>query len=208
MEDLPSDLLLIVLRKLAAQDPISLLRATCACKLILRVTEENPIVWKEAFLGSAPTEQNTGGLDAYVTCAELDERVDRLGGYKQLALIKAGRQGLSNSKVGSALQESISSKLDADFESNLFRFLAVFRQRGHLLWAAGYTEKPKSLTDYLAFVQLPEKGDVAEAQGFFIFEDPDRLQNDWLFKFTVMIAAAGILGKALQHMRGWILGHP
>lgn len=298
MEDLPGDVLLVLLRKLAAQDPVSLLRATCASKLFHRATEENPVLWKEAFLGLAPAQEKAS-FDAYVTCAELDEEVDRLGGYKQLALIKAGRQRLSTSDPVSGFEESIVSSFD-DL-SNIFRFLALFRQRGDFLWAAGYTEKPKSLRRYLAFVQLPMKGGrgsggfygtmsfldlvpvflpascnkaakwlgttrgqlnaegrslidfdsgkimvevfislnrssispgkalsqgfkprncrllidrdaslkcvvVAEAQGFLVFEEPDPVHHDWLLRFGIMTAAAGILGKALHYMQGWLSG--
>ncbi|GAQ84611.1 hypothetical protein KFL_001970120 [Klebsormidium nitens] len=47
---LPSDAVLAILKKLAVQDPLSLLRATFACKCILEMAEKNPAVWREEFL--------------------------------------------------------------------------------------------------------------------------------------------------------------
>lgn len=49
MDRLPSDLILVILHKLAL-DPLSLLRSTCTLAPLYRVTAENPKFWKECLL--------------------------------------------------------------------------------------------------------------------------------------------------------------
>ncbi|GAQ87867.1 hypothetical protein KFL_003830160 [Klebsormidium nitens] len=84
MERLPSELLVCVILRLAAQDPPSLARAAFACKSLLRLVKDNKHIWKAAFLapegGEALSfeqdEQNAIGLLE----AELDAEVASLGG--------------------------------------------------------------------------------------------------------------------------------
>lgn len=94
MERLPSDLVACILLKLAVQDPLSLLRATCACKSWLRLVEENIDIWKAAFLVPATLtceqgEETGGALNEYKNIAGLDAEVASLGGYAQLALVRS-----------------------------------------------------------------------------------------------------------------------
>lgn len=80
MESLPSDVLSVFLRKLAVQDPRSILSlATCACRTFHREAENDRGLWKEAFFG---------GNSWYADQCK-DERLEAeiliLGGlYKQL----------------------------------------------------------------------------------------------------------------------------
>lgn len=85
MEGLPSDAILTILLKLAAHDPLSLLRATLACKWILELTEKDPAVWREAFL--KPYQRDTGDVRSE-GIADLDAQIPLQGGYKKLALAK------------------------------------------------------------------------------------------------------------------------
>lgn len=86
MEGLPGDALLMILLKLAAQDPLSLLRATFACKWILEKTEKNVAIWKEAFF--APYREDNGEIRSE-DMAGLDAKIASPGVYKKLALARA-----------------------------------------------------------------------------------------------------------------------
>lgn len=87
MEGLPGDAVLAILLKLAVQDPLSLLRATFACKWIFELTKTHPAMWREAFL--APYWEGMGAVRSE-DLAELDARISAsLGGYKKLALARA-----------------------------------------------------------------------------------------------------------------------
>lgn len=84
MDFLPTDVVELILRKLAEQDPRSLLQATCACKSFLEVS---PAVWREAYLAPYPVDENALGLQ---NSEALDDKLlVSLGGYKRLALVKA-----------------------------------------------------------------------------------------------------------------------
>lgn len=48
-DSLPSDVVLVILRKLAAQDPLALFRVTCASAPFYRAAAANPEVWEEAY---------------------------------------------------------------------------------------------------------------------------------------------------------------
>ena len=86
MELLPSELIECVLQKLAAQDPRSLLPATCACKSLRVLARPD---WRGAFLAPEPgespfsphTEQKILGTDGRESAAKLDAEVARFGGY-------------------------------------------------------------------------------------------------------------------------------
>ncbi|GAQ82438.1 hypothetical protein KFL_001110145 [Klebsormidium nitens] len=65
MDTLSSDVLLAIVHKLAAQDPLALLTATCACKDFLSVTEDNSWVWKKIFYSSRPPSQPARGFRAF-----------------------------------------------------------------------------------------------------------------------------------------------
>ena len=88
MERLLDELLHMIFVKLAVQDLLSLLSATCACKSFYRTVQESPSIWKEAFLASATGEQ-TQSLLAEETESALDAEICLLGGYKRLALMRA-----------------------------------------------------------------------------------------------------------------------
>lgn len=65
----------VLLYKLAVQDPLSLLRATCALASFYRAGEETPSIWKEAFYGSDSKHEPEA-------CSGLDAAIEDLGGYK------------------------------------------------------------------------------------------------------------------------------
>lgn len=91
MERLLSDLILVVLRKLAVLDALALLQSTCALAPLYRVAAENPSVWKDAFCHGFST--NLRGClqsDQYPSevFAKMDEEVEALGGYRLLLIAR------------------------------------------------------------------------------------------------------------------------
>lgn len=85
MERLPDELLLVILHKLAALDPLSLLRISCALAPFYRVAAENPDLWKEAFCGST----NEVGESIFPKqFLNFDAEVQALGGYKRLLMAR------------------------------------------------------------------------------------------------------------------------
>lgn len=101
MDGLPTDVVDIILRKLAEQDPLSLLQATCACKALLNLASEK--IWRHAFLAPLPAEENALGLEE---STELDGTVESMGGYKRLALVK-GRYRRASKKHSTNLNKRI-----------------------------------------------------------------------------------------------------
>lgn len=79
MESLSSDLVLIILRKLALQDPSSHLQVTSACSYLNQTAEKNPDVWKEAFFGRADI-----GLCEHSKDERIETHINSSGGYKPL----------------------------------------------------------------------------------------------------------------------------
>ncbi|GAQ82439.1 hypothetical protein KFL_001110150 [Klebsormidium nitens] len=84
METLPSDVLLVIVHKLAAQDPLALLTSACAIKAFLRVTEDTPGVWKEVFYGSRLGQERAQNDKLLDGNPELNAEVESLGGFKVL----------------------------------------------------------------------------------------------------------------------------
>lgn len=96
MSALPEDVNLIILNKLAFQDPISFFLATLACKSFHRAVERDPSLWVRAFLGEAVI------LDADAEeLRQLTSVVEDFGGYKKLLGLKARRwkKGFSSSEL-------------------------------------------------------------------------------------------------------------
>lgn len=85
MDALPMDVVIIILRKLAEQDPLSLLQAKCACKTFLNSAPG--IHWRDAFLTSYPAGENVLGVEE---STELEDELmfAWMGGYKRLAAVK------------------------------------------------------------------------------------------------------------------------
>lgn len=94
LQELPRDVLLVILHKLATrQGPHTLLRATFACKALGPAAESAPSFWKAAFFFPSVVEQ---------FCEEdlkaLDAEVETVGGYKRLLAARLQVSGLSNKR--------------------------------------------------------------------------------------------------------------
>lgn len=84
LQELPVDVLCIILCKLARQDPVSLLRAIFAFKAFDNAAQNDPDIWRTAFLFPSVSS------DFYVEELECFEAgVAILGGYRQLRVARA-----------------------------------------------------------------------------------------------------------------------
>lgn len=84
LSELPSEVLLTILHKLASQDPRSLLHATCACKAFESAATEDPGLWATAFLAPANESMTSARRTAEEQMEGIEAEVDFLGGYKRL----------------------------------------------------------------------------------------------------------------------------
>lgn len=155
MERFPSELVTLVFRKLAVQDPLSLLRATCACKSWLHLVNNNEGIWKASFLAPVPggtlaSEQNAITSEHHKSMAELDSEVASLGGYAQLALVrfrhrKPKEPGWfefeqtrfeSRRRVGDCFSRA-RSWVFGEYEDVVARYLYIYRLKGRIFgWTA------------------------------------------------------------------------
>lgn len=155
MERLPTDLVQCILRKLAMQDPLSLLQASSVYTSLHQAVEKDTALWKEAFLASAGSfEQSFNVLLSDPASAALDTEVASLGGYKRLALVKVrhmqNTQLEMSSSPGVEQTPSANHKAGESVSENVryvARYLHLCRLRGRLIgWR---TNRPKP-TSYLA----------------------------------------------------------
>ena len=146
MERLPRDVLLTIVYKLAAQDPLSLPRAAYSCKAVLRVTDENPDVWRAAFLADSFGKIGKEVAEADVRLVgELENTIEELGGFRQLTVARCFKRITAHS-----LEQTQARKLgphsfaqpgpSSPVREGGPRFLALVRVRGTLLLWGRCTE--------------------------------------------------------------------
>lgn len=142
MDVLPTDVTELILRKLAEQDPASLLRAKCACNLFLSVAPTIP--WRDYFLASYPAEENALGIGESKV---LDGEVASKGGYKQLALVKA-RYRWASKQHNLILKKYPEKRPTTEVEGAKAFLRALLR---------AYTSPPKIVARYLFLFKLRGK---------------------------------------------------
>lgn len=90
LKELPKEILLIILNKLASQDTLSLLRASWVCKALYVAAEEIPGVWKKQFYAPLGTKQElreefyVNGNPYGEQKNKLDALIEAIGGFKRL----------------------------------------------------------------------------------------------------------------------------
>lgn len=141
MQDLPDAAVLLVLTKLAIQDPLSLLLARHTCQTFRRVAADNPSIWKAAFYGAAlwkdlPHEEamlrkkQSAELEAFLEESDLLDNPQSTG-YKKLVEARVTKRTCSQEKLQTFRE--VLNTLQADVAS----FLFVLRLRGSvLLWGS------------------------------------------------------------------------
>lgn len=188
MERIPGDVILMILRKLAVQDPLSLLKATCVCRLLYHQAEKNSYLWKEAFLGGkARLEEHAGEDD------RMEAEIMALGGYKHLVIARwvkpAGEPSLLYKQTWETTSARLSEVLKgatwlSSSSADNCRYLVVIRDElegGLLLWGLS-TGKPladSTLGDFDRFAtNLGTEGPTINRLTF-IYLRTSRLQRKW-----------------------------
>lgn len=146
MEDLPSDVAQTILRKVAVQDPSSLLTLTCACANFYREAKPTPEIWKEAWyapLYQPQAEQSVSALETELS-AKLDTEILALGGYKKLVIARWARVAQGRFLSDEELEEDYFEIVQAprrsgsigekEYTSPRTRFLVIIRGEGRLLF--------------------------------------------------------------------------
>ncbi|GAQ89796.1 hypothetical protein KFL_005630090 [Klebsormidium nitens] len=146
MEGLPNDALLLVLNKLAVQDPPSLLRVICAVKPLYGLAKANPNIWKKAFYGPdlwedtmtsderLLFEQQSAELEARLGAMDILNVLQPAAGFKELVEARWVKQNSRPSAMDFMLQDTLRQ---LSSETDTASFLFAIRLRGSLL-AWGY----------------------------------------------------------------------
>jgi hypothetical protein len=166
--DLPEDVVFIILRKLASQDPLALLEAACVCKSFYAVTTQHPGLWKVAFYGAVLP------LNEKPRDKALEEEVESFGEFKKLVKARWGKRGYSGS-LFNGKDPHIGKPRSKSDSLILLTLLRTFDGR-LLLWGAQEAFKnsldmPKSIIDGLPLcpVTMTKSSDLAEiCQPYFI----------------------------------------
>lgn len=154
MDRLPDDLVQCIFRKLAVQDPFSLLQASCVCTSLHQPVEKDHSLWNEAFLAPVvgSSDQQSETLLSATDSADLDREVVSLGGYKQLALLRARhmhKRVEEQSRPDHPEQNLLGNWKAASEEmcsNDVARFLDVYRfGRTVIGWSADKPEKTPPL---------------------------------------------------------------
>lgn len=137
MDHLPSDVVLFILRKLAAGGSISLLRALAPFH---RAAAENPEIWKEAFWGSHDLlgEQKFPLVEHCwkEEFAELDAEIETVGGYRSLLTARLITQPKSSKTLEQRQPAWYSGAIDYK-NFNLEKVIILARWRGRpALWGS------------------------------------------------------------------------
>lgn len=154
MEDLPADLALIILSKLAAQDPLSMLRAMCASNLLFWVAEDNPVFWLKAFFALVPS-QDMPELDGRCKepSAKFEAEMFSLGFCRQLVVARLAKLEGSGCEQIRALGDRMVAherkqlRRVSDRPAKVSQFVHLIRAQGKLLLWRSYTEEEDDVGD-------------------------------------------------------------
>lgn len=116
MEGLPGDVIAVLLYKLAAQDPLSLVRATCALASFYHAAGETPSIWKAAFYGAA-------GEQVPEDIPSLEAEAEVLRGYETLVKTRlriCSSDGRCKSRIRLKKECNPLNAFDRSFESIMF----------------------------------------------------------------------------------------
>lgn len=176
MDRLPSDVILLIVHQLAVQDPLSLVRATCALALFYRTAAENPTIWREALFGLP--EQD-------LKYTALDEEVELLGGYKKLSIRQCQEE--QKQKKGDNASDTPNGRFL--LSSYLGKILVLVRVHRELIsW--GFSDRQHRLTcsespTFDGWIRLQLLYPVNALKG--ALDNPFKSIDDWRSYFTVEV---------------------
>lgn len=157
MEDLPGDLALEILYKLAVQDPASLLSATCASKHLCHVADESPALWLKAFLSLEPA-LSLPPLEGRCNkpSTDFEAAMVSLGVCKQLIVARLAKlkrlsfeQDLLTAQEKKSLRDGKEKQIAHPLGSKENRYLYLIRVQGRLSFWKTHTPGPDKLEFYL-----------------------------------------------------------
>lgn len=93
LQELPQDVLVIILFKLARQDTSALLRATFACKELDIAAEQDHEIWRKAFLSPSVSSEF---CEKELKC--FDAKIQDVGGYKRMLASRAASLARRNTR--------------------------------------------------------------------------------------------------------------
>lgn len=194
------DVILFILRKLAEQDPLSLLQATCTCKSFLG---SSPALWKEAFLAPYPTHENALGLEETETP---NSWVPYAGQYKRLALVKSRYRRASKlhtSNLNKHAEKLPTTELEnggiyptcslpPNSSKYMARYLFVYKLRGKTLSGTHFATRKDPYLGYPGWVmkgwsddgkadadRVSVKADLTSAGKQLLRATYERMLKDW-----------------------------
>lgn len=156
MEDLPSELLLIIVQKLVVQAPSSLLRAACACKRFHAEGGKNPGMWREAFLGTVTEPYGEGWLtsEGKYSCKELgsekeveDEIMELTGGFKHLVVARCRAPEQTHNPQVNSLPEFLGLSVISLISVEKYLILLRHSTGRILVWGIDSRLRPVSNSD-------------------------------------------------------------
>lgn len=129
LHTLPADVLLIILSKLAAQDPPSFGASTRACKIFMTVaSDEELCLWKKILFGSDYLPKDTSEMQAF------DQAVAKFGGYKSLVKARWRKPCFTSHSQLSSSEEKKTDEEGNPCQQNQCLFLFRTLQGRLVMW--------------------------------------------------------------------------
>lgn len=168
MEHLPSDVLWVILRKVAVQQPLSLLRTVEVCKSFQQTAKDRPRLWKEALLGRELTDEDC------CRDSQFDAAIRYLGGYEHMVRIEQRNQANHVSENSQATDQPVGPRRLENAESSKDLVVQV-RERGGLHLALGLESITLKVRTFIAIATWIYS--VPAGPFLQLLRDPDRGTN-------------------------------
>lgn len=218
MDALPTDVIEVILGKLAEQDPVSLSQAKCACKWLLHLAPA--IDWRVTFLAPFAAEEN---VLRFRNCAELlDDQVASMGGHTRPAMVRC-RYRLASKLYFSSLNKHTGYRPMTVIEGTMpymrarlpsesvTRYLFVYKLRGPILSGTlvatrqSYLGRPENILRDPKHVadadSVQVSGVLTSAGKHFLGDDYEKMLKDWRREKGSLPEDGGKVGrKTIRHV--------
>lgn len=170
LQELPRDVLLIILFKLARQDAVALVHASSACRALRAAAENDPHLWQTTFLFPAVSSDFCKNeLEGFKA------EVESLGGYKRLLAARAATSMYREKREQTALEGEQSEQAKPKQKERTQRFnTSGFAKRLDL-----ESESEPCNTQGSALVLLRLKGMPVAYRAFSLSETVPGQGMDW-----------------------------